>query len=334
MDDHLKKMLKIGFRFEPSAEVLITYYLPRLIAGEQPQDTVECIHHADVYGEEPRDLAGRFAPLHKSVNGDRFFFCACKRLKGSRSRWARGAGGGVWISQNSRVIKNRAGVKIGETKVLRFKNGGKYTDWLMEEHHCCQQQAVAGDEEPVICKIYVSPRAPQDSAARQESAAFRQPQEPPPPPCPAPLAFAPRHEPMITLPPSMKRPPPPVAEPPRAKMMKDAVLVGPRTMAQQSCATAFKPSPPCEPQNPSVSRRVVARAPPHPSIPISQAAPPQPQCALQQQAPLPLPAPVAGPPQPSSPIAPVVAPVTETNPADEGEDYVEQFIKILMDTSQ
>ncbi|KAG8093541.1 hypothetical protein GUJ93_ZPchr0012g19829 [Zizania palustris] len=283
MDHHLEEMLNVGFRFEASAEYLITYYLPRLIAGEQPQDTAECIHRADVYGEEPGDLAARFAPLHNNVNGGRFFFCACKRLKGSRSRWARGAGRGAWISQNRRAIKNDAGVKIGETMVLRFKNGGKYTDWLMEEHHRCQQEAVAGDEEPVICRIYVSPRAPQDSAARQESAAFR-PRQEPPPPCPAPLVFAaPRHEPMIRPPPSMKRAPPPVAEPPRAKMMKDAVLVGPGSMAQQSCATAFKPPPP------------------------------QPQCAPQQQVP---------------------TPVTETNPADEGDDYVEQFIKLLMDSLQ
>ncbi|KAL5204483.1 hypothetical protein ABZP36_009354 [Zizania latifolia] len=67
-----------------------------MIAGEQPQDTAECIHRADVYGEdEPRDLAGRFAPLHRSVNGDRFFFSTCKRQKGSSTRRARAAGRGV-----------------------------------------------------------------------------------------------------------------------------------------------------------------------------------------------------------------------------------------------
>ncbi|KAL5226018.1 hypothetical protein ABZP36_012657 [Zizania latifolia] len=173
--DHLKKMLAIGFRFQPYSEDLITYYLPRLVAGEQPQDTAECINRADVYGGEPRELAGRFPPLHKSVNGDRFFFSTCKRQKDGSRRRARVAGRGVWTSQTSREIKNGAGVKIGETKVFRFKNGGKYTDWLMEEHHSCLQQAVAGDEEPVICKIYVSPRVPQESRFPRASGILRRP---------------------------------------------------------------------------------------------------------------------------------------------------------------
>ncbi|KAL5225252.1 hypothetical protein ABZP36_011891 [Zizania latifolia] len=320
--DHLKKMLALGFRFQPSPVDLIAYYLPRLIAGEQPHDTAECIHHADVYGGEPRELAGRFPPLPKSVNGDRFFFSTCKRQKGSSSRRSRAAGRGFWTLQTSREIKNSAGVKIGETKVLRFKNGGKYADWLMEEHHSCLQQAVAGDEEPVICRIYVSPRAPKDSPARQESAAFTPPQEPVPPHYPAAPAFAPRQELVITQPPSMKRPPPPVAEPPSAKKMRSAVSVTP--LAQQSCVTASKPPSPCVPQNPPVPRRVMAQAPPHPSVPIRPAATPRPPCPPQRQAPLPLPAPVTGgyhiaeqpmprlpprssPPQPSLPTAPVVA---------------------------
>uniref|UniRef100_A0A0D3HR57 NAC domain-containing protein n=1 Tax=Oryza barthii TaxID=65489 RepID=A0A0D3HR57_9ORYZ len=164
---------------------LITFYLPRLIAGKPTKDTEKFICRADVYGSEPSDLAGKFAPVPRCEKGGRLFFTSCKRHKGSSTRKERTAGDGTWVRQNSKGVKNKAGVKVGETQNFRFKDGS-YTDWLMEEHHCCRQQAVAGDEEPVICRMYVSPRAPPDSAARQESAAFVQ-QQPAPqvsePPC-------------------------------------------------------------------------------------------------------------------------------------------------------
>uniref|UniRef100_A0A0E0F985 NAC domain-containing protein n=1 Tax=Oryza meridionalis TaxID=40149 RepID=A0A0E0F985_9ORYZ len=165
---------------------LITFYLPRLIAGKPTEDTEKFICRADVYGSEPSDLAGKFAPVARCGKGGRFFFTSCKRHKGNNTKKERTAGAGTWVRQNSKGVKNKAGVKVGETQNFRFKKDGSYTDWLMEEHHCCRQQAVAGDEEPVICRMYVSPRAPPDSAARQESAAFVQ-QQPAPqvsePPC-------------------------------------------------------------------------------------------------------------------------------------------------------
>uniref|UniRef100_A0A0E0MC84 NAC domain-containing protein n=1 Tax=Oryza punctata TaxID=4537 RepID=A0A0E0MC84_ORYPU len=154
---------------------LITFYLPRLIVGKPPKDTEKFIRCVDVYRSEPWDLAGKFAPVPRCEKGGRFFFTSCKRHKGSSTKKERTAGAGTWVRQNSKEVKNKAGVKVGETQNFRFKKDGRYTDWLMEEHHCCRQQAVAGDEEPVICRMYVSPRAPPDSAARQESAAFVQP---------------------------------------------------------------------------------------------------------------------------------------------------------------
>uniref|UniRef100_I1QXH2 NAC domain-containing protein n=1 Tax=Oryza glaberrima TaxID=4538 RepID=I1QXH2_ORYGL len=147
-----------------------------VLALPPTKDTEKFICRADVYGSEPSDLAGKFAPVPRCEKGGRLFFTSCKRQEGSSTRKERTAGDGTWVRQNSKGVKNKAGVKVGETQNFRFKKDGSYTDWLMEEHHCCRQQAVAGDEEPVICRMYVSPRAPPDSAARQESAAFVQQQ--------------------------------------------------------------------------------------------------------------------------------------------------------------
>uniref|UniRef100_J3LIV7 NAC domain-containing protein n=2 Tax=Oryza brachyantha TaxID=4533 RepID=J3LIV7_ORYBR len=122
----LSFFLGIGFRFNPSPEEVVAFYLPRLIAGQQPSDTEECIHRADVYGAEPKDLAAEFAPVARSTNGDRFFFTQCRRIRG---RFSRKAGGGTWVSQSSRAIKNPQGAKIGESKNFRFKKkDGKNTD--------------------------------------------------------------------------------------------------------------------------------------------------------------------------------------------------------------
>uniref|UniRef100_A0A0D9XYT3 NAC domain-containing protein n=1 Tax=Leersia perrieri TaxID=77586 RepID=A0A0D9XYT3_9ORYZ len=181
MASNLDLLLEAGYRFSPSPQEVVTFYIPRLFANI----TDPYIHIADVYAAEPKDLARDFAPVASSSNGDRWFFTQCKRVKGKVSR---AAGGGTWVSQSSKDIKNREGKKIGETKNFRFKKGAnkENTDWLMEEYHLVGGKQ-AGDVEPVVCRIYVSPRAAPDSAAHQESAALPpRPQELAPPLAPAP----------------------------------------------------------------------------------------------------------------------------------------------------
>uniref|UniRef100_A0A0D3HTS5 NAC domain-containing protein n=1 Tax=Oryza barthii TaxID=65489 RepID=A0A0D3HTS5_9ORYZ len=307
----LDLLLKLGFRFNPSQEEVITYYLPRLIAGHPPKDTEGYIHRADVYGaDEPRDLAGKYAPVARSPNGDRFFFTGCKRVKG---KFSRSAGGGTWVSQSSKDLKNREGIKIGEVKNFRFKKGGNNTDWLMEEYHLCGKEA-GGVVEPVVCRIYVSPRAAPDSVAHQESAALPPPQElvPPPqelapPPYPAaqaaPQAPAPpRQVPVITQQqaPPQKRPAAPVAEPPCAtKKMKGAVSAKP--MAPQSSVTASAAPPRC----------AVAPSQHHPPFQTYPTDPFEP------------PAPAASVTQPSVPATPEQGPAYVPDPADIGMEMDE-----------
>uniref|UniRef100_A0A0D9XWP8 NAC domain-containing protein n=1 Tax=Leersia perrieri TaxID=77586 RepID=A0A0D9XWP8_9ORYZ len=116
-----------------------------------PKDTENLIHHADLYGGEPNDLAGMFAPVERCDNGDRFFFTSCKQHNESERK----AGDGTWVRLSNMEVKNDEGVKVGETQSFRFKKDGMYTEWLMEEHHCAVQQAVASEEEPVICRMYM-----------------------------------------------------------------------------------------------------------------------------------------------------------------------------------
>ncbi|KAJ1261253.1 hypothetical protein BS78_09G014800 [Paspalum vaginatum] len=149
-----------GFRFNPSPEDAIAYYLPRLLAGggKVLHEAVRpYIHAADVYGCEPDDLVRRFEPV--PATDVRFFFTACKQCKkGSRAGPA--GTGSTWHTGATLPVKDAAGVKIGECRKLRHKKNGAYTEWLMDEvSSCLHPQAVVGDTQFVFCKMYVSPRA-------------------------------------------------------------------------------------------------------------------------------------------------------------------------------
>uniref|UniRef100_K3YC94 NAC domain-containing protein n=1 Tax=Setaria italica TaxID=4555 RepID=K3YC94_SETIT len=249
-----------GFRFNPSPLEVATYYLPRLVAGAPLHEAVRAVvHHADVYGCEPGDLARQFFPLPRT--GHRFFFTHCKLQQphraGKASRAAHAAGSGSWHSQSVKDVVDHAGVKVGEIRKLRYKKGGTYTDWLMDEYSCCLEDAVAGDRQFVLCNIYVSPRADQGSAARQESAAFFAP----PAPAPAPVVIAQAAAP--------KRPAPQSAEPPCPKRMRGAVAPTPPVVQPAGyCTASFAPPLPYVPH-------IAASAqPPPPPVPTRLAVPP------------------------------------------------------------
>ncbi|CAL5098399.1 unnamed protein product [Urochloa decumbens] len=271
-----------GFRFNPTPLEAATYYLPRLVAGAPLHEAVRpVVHHADVYACEPGDLARRFPPLPKT--GHRFFFTHCKLQQptraGKASRPARAAGAGSWHSQGGvSDVVDGAGVKVGEARKLRYKKGGAYTDWLMDEFFstCCSEDAVTGDRQYVFCNMYVSPRAAPNSAARQESAAFFAP------PAPALVAMVQAAAP--------KRPAPPqFAEPPCTKRMRGAVAAPtlPFTQPVGYCTTPYAPHSTASAQPPPAPAPTRLAAPP-PQWPSRSPALAPPQPTKQQMPPPPL----------------------------------------------
>ncbi|CAL4897016.1 unnamed protein product [Urochloa decumbens] len=274
-----------GFRFNPSALEAATYYLPRLVAGAPLHEAVRpIVYHADVYACEPGDLARRFPPLPKT--GHRFFFTHCKLQQptraGKASRPARAAGAGSWHSQGGvSDVVDGAGVKVGEARKLRYKKGGAYTDWLMDEFFstCCSEDAVTGDRQYVFCNMYVSPRAAPNSAARQESAGFFAP------PAPAPVAIVQAAAP--------KRPAPPqFAEPPCTKRMRGAVAAPTPPFTQPAGyyrTASFAPhsTASAQPPPPPLPTRIAAPPPQWPSR-SPALAPPQPTKLQMPPPPLPV----------------------------------------------
>ncbi|TVU27089.1 hypothetical protein EJB05_29668, partial [Eragrostis curvula] len=217
----VESILHLGFRFNPSPKDVITYYLPRLLAGEPMHPAIRAfIHDANIYACAPGVLAAQFRATPRK--DDRFFFTTVQRQKKSKTGkgYVRGAGQGSWSFQKSEEIKDDGGVKVGEVTKLRYKfKNGKFADWLMEEYSCACScpDAVVGDKERVFCRVYVSPNAGAESAARQESAAFAE-QPVPPPDEPVAIAHA--------LPARNKRPAPPpiIVKPPCPKRVRGAPI--------------------------------------------------------------------------------------------------------------
>ncbi|VAI72773.1 uncharacterized protein LOC119332638 [Triticum dicoccoides] len=157
------------YRLNPTDVDAVTYYLPRLIAG-QPHGAEKFIHHVDIYSCEPKDLAAKIAPVPQAASsGDRFFFTTRKSKNGSKTQSVRTAGGGTWTVNATTAVKH-AGVEVGERKNLSFRKKGKSTGWVMEEYRCLLPEATVADGVKVFCKIHLAQHPP--DAARQESAAY------------------------------------------------------------------------------------------------------------------------------------------------------------------
>ena len=306
-----------GFRFRPTPQEAVVYYLPRLISGEPLHEVVRSvIHHADdVYDCKPADLARRFRPMPRT--GDRFFFTVVN--KGVRA--AAGPGSSSWAAQTTTGIKDDEGVQIGELRKLRYKKDGVLMDWLMDEYSSC---GAGGDDKQqqqfVFCKVYVSPRAAPTSLAHQESAAFFAL-----PPLPPAAVIA---QPAVkrTVPPAMQAAMPPCAKRTAPPPLQDAMPPCAKRMRGPVLQPAPQPpAPPARIRSPFTAVQKFYSAPPQPCAPLRGSPAPKPPTppapirspltAVQQKlysAPPQRCAPLRGSPAPQPPVppAPIRSPLT------------------------
>ncbi|KAL8162588.1 hypothetical protein V2J09_014077 [Rumex salicifolius] len=127
-----------GFRFHPTDEELILYYLKRKICRRKLK--LDVIREVDVYKWDPEELPG----LSTLKTGDRqwFFFSPRDRKYPNGSRSNRATRQGYWkatgkdrtITCNSNTNSRSVGIK----KTLVFYKGrapsGERTDWVMHEY--------------------------------------------------------------------------------------------------------------------------------------------------------------------------------------------------------
>ncbi|XP_022158808.1 NAC domain-containing protein 17-like [Momordica charantia] len=123
-----------GFRFHPTDEELILYYLKRKICGRKIK--LDIIADTDVYKWDPEELPG----LSKLKTGDRqwFFFSPRDRKYPNGARSNRATRLGYWKATGKDRTVSCNSRDVGVKKTLVFYKGrapnGERTDWVMHEY--------------------------------------------------------------------------------------------------------------------------------------------------------------------------------------------------------
>ncbi|XAR59645.1 hypothetical protein NMG60_11015556 [Bertholletia excelsa] len=153
-----------GFRFSPTDEELISFYLAKKIPGSD--NSVDLIPEVEICNYEPWDL-----PAKSTIPSENewFFFSPRGRKypKGSQSK--RGTESGYWkATGKERQIKSGSNL-IGTKRTLVFHKGrapkGERTEWIMHEY------CMAGESQDsmVVCRLRKNTEFQSNKNPRQSS---------------------------------------------------------------------------------------------------------------------------------------------------------------------
>ncbi|KFK45123.1 hypothetical protein AALP_AA1G347100 [Arabis alpina] len=128
------KFIAPGFRFHPTDEELVMYYLKRKICNKRLR--INVIGVVDVYKLEPEELPGQ--SVLKTGDRQWFYFTPRSRKYPNAARSGRCTGSGYWkATGKDRVIEYNSR-SVGLKKTLVFYRGrapnGERTDWVMHEY--------------------------------------------------------------------------------------------------------------------------------------------------------------------------------------------------------
>ncbi|XP_037431708.1 NAC domain-containing protein 22-like [Triticum dicoccoides] len=144
-----------GFRFHPTEEELLGFYLSRVALGKKLH--FDIIGTLNIYRHDPWDLPG----MAKIGEREWYFFVPRDRKTGSGGRPNRTTERGFWKATGSdRAIRSTADSKrvIGLKKTLVFyldrAPRGTKTDWVMNEYRLPDTGAPPPQEDTVLCKVY------------------------------------------------------------------------------------------------------------------------------------------------------------------------------------
>ncbi|XP_021776304.1 NAC domain-containing protein 35-like [Chenopodium quinoa] len=154
MDDKTSPNFELpGFRFHPTEEELLDFYLKNMVNGRKMHHDI--IGFLNIYRFDPWDLPG----LAKIAEREWYFFVPRDRKHSNGGRPNRTTEHGFWKATGSdRKIVSLSEPKrvIGLRKTLVFYQGraprGTKTDWIMNEYRLPDNYVLPKDI--VLCKIY------------------------------------------------------------------------------------------------------------------------------------------------------------------------------------
>ncbi|KAK9286582.1 hypothetical protein L1049_015085 [Liquidambar formosana] len=153
-DEHEQDMVMPGFRFHPTEEELVEFYLRRKVEGKR--FNVELITFLDLYRYDPWELPALAAIGEKEW----FFYVPRDRKYRNGDRPNRVTTSGYWKATGAdRMIRTEDFRSIGLKKTLVFYSGkapkGIRTSWIMNEyrlpHHETERHQKA---EISLCRVY------------------------------------------------------------------------------------------------------------------------------------------------------------------------------------
>ncbi|CAA2982029.1 NAC domain-containing protein 35 [Olea europaea var. sylvestris] len=150
MDESTSELKLPGFRFHPTEEELLSFYLKNMVSGKKLR-SADIIGYLNIYRHAPWDLPG----LAKIGEREWYFFVPRDKKHGSGGRPNRTTQNGFWKATGSdRKILSISDPKrmLGLKKTLVFYEGraprGQKTDWIMNEYRLPDTSDI------VLCKIY------------------------------------------------------------------------------------------------------------------------------------------------------------------------------------
>ncbi|GFZ14681.1 NAC domain containing protein 2 [Actinidia rufa] len=129
-----------GFRFHPTDQELIGYYLKRKVCGKPFR--LDAISEIDIYKSEPWDLPGK--SKLKSRDLEWYFFSALDKKYGNGWRTNRATERGYWkTTGKDRPVLHKSRT-VGMKKTLVYHIGrapwGERTNWVMHEYKLVDEE--------------------------------------------------------------------------------------------------------------------------------------------------------------------------------------------------
>ncbi|KAM3391796.1 hypothetical protein ACQJBY_013104 [Aegilops geniculata] len=175
MDQHQQEESCVppGFRFHPTEEELVGYYLARKVAAQKID--LDIIQEVDLYRIEPWDLqercgggrggrGARQVAAEDEQSSEWYFFSFKDRKYPSGTRTNRATAAGFWkaTGRDKPVTSSRSRGVIGMRKTLVFYRGrapnGRKTDWIIHEYRLqTSEHAPTQEEGWVVCRAFQKP---------------------------------------------------------------------------------------------------------------------------------------------------------------------------------
>ncbi|CAL9168032.1 unnamed protein product [Musa hybrid cultivar] len=150
-------LLAPGFRFHPTDEELVGYYLKRKVSGRPLR--IDVIAEVDLCKCEPWELPGRSRLQSRDLEW--YFFCPVDRKYPNRSRTNRATARGYWKTTCKDRPVHRRGRVVGMKKTLVFHAGraphGARTNWVMHEYRLEDDELTHSgipQDAFVVCRIF------------------------------------------------------------------------------------------------------------------------------------------------------------------------------------